>query len=129
MEKAEFANPDWWLGRYVVQYLLSARADLVSSTYAPLTEDTLIAFYNIDGSKKAIVIDVESGDSINPDFPINHVAFNALKRTSETSFAVTGPASTASQSFFHLDITKPDDINVLKASVKVDFPETYLALA
>jgi hypothetical protein len=76
--------------------LLSARADLVSSTYAPLTEDTLIAFYNIDGSKKAIVIDVESGDSINPGFPINHVAFNALKRTSETSFAVTGSTSTAS---------------------------------
>lgn len=110
LEKAEFRSSDWWLGRYVVQYLLSARADLVSSTYAPLTEDTLIAFYNIDGSKKAIVIDVEPGDSINPGFPINHVAFNALKRTSDTSFAITSSTSTAPQSFFHLDITKPDDI-------------------
>jgi hypothetical protein len=77
--------------------------------------------------KKAIVIDVESGDSINPGFPINHLAFNALKRTSDTSFAITSSTSTAPQSFFHLDITKPDDINVLKASVKVDFPETYFA--
>jgi hypothetical protein len=111
----------------VKQYLLSARADLVSSTYAPLTEDTLIAFYNIDGSEKAIVIDVESGDYIDLGFPINHLAFNALKRTSDTSFAVIGSTLTAPQSFFHLDITNPDDINVLKASAKVDFPETYFA--
>ena len=70
------------------------------------------------------MIDVESGDAIKPSFLINHVAFNALKRTSETSFAGTGSTSTASQSFFHFDITELDDINVLKASVKVDFPET-----
>jgi len=62
-------------------------------------------------------------------FPINHIAFNALKRTSETSFDGIGSTSTAPQLFFHLDITKPGDINVLKASVKVDFPETCFAPA
>ena len=106
----------------------SARADPVSSTYAPLTEDTLIAVYNMDGLKKA-VIGVEFGDYIDPGFPINHVAFNTLKRMFTTTFAVVGSTSTAPQSFFHLAITKPDDINVLNASVKVGFSEAYFALA
>jgi hypothetical protein len=74
----------------------------------------------MDGSKKA-VINVESGRYIDLGFLINHVAFNTLERMSDTSFAVIGWTSIAPQSSFHLGITKPDDINVLKASVKVGF--------
>jgi dipeptidyl aminopeptidase/acylaminoacyl peptidase len=83
----------------------------------------------MDGSKKAIVIDVKTGDYSDPSFPVNHVAFNALKRTSDTSFAVIGSTATAPQSFFHLDITKPSNVNVLKASVEIGFPLTYFAPA
>ena len=107
----------------------SPLTDLASSTYAPLTKDTLIAFYNVDGSKKAIVIDVNTGEYTDPGFPINHVAFNALKRTSDASFVVIGSTATAPQSFFHLDTARPDKINVLKASVEVGFPGTFFAPA
>ena len=116
-------------GKVSTQCILFAFTNPASSTYAPLTKDTLIAFYNMDGSKKAIVIDVKSGDYSDPGFPINDVAFNALKRTSDTSFAVIGSTATAPKSFFHLDITNPSKINVLKASVEVSFPETYFAPA
>ena len=72
---------------------------------------------------------MESSDYIDRGFPINHVAFDTLKCMSDTSFAVIDSTLTVPMSFVRFEITKLDDINVLKASVKVNFPETYFAPA
>ena len=114
LEQAEFASPDWFLG---------------ASTYAPLTQEKMIAFYNMDGAKRGIVIDIETGAYTDPGFPIIDMDLNALKRTSDSSFALIGATATAPKSFFHLDITKPSELNVLKASTKVTFSDEFFARA
>lgn len=121
MESAEFRLV---VGKVSLPRPFPSRTDLTSSTYAPLTKDTLIAFYSIDGPKRTIVIDVKSGDHTDPGFPANHVVFNALKCTSDTSFAVIDSTTTAPQSLFHFDITQPFKIQVLKDSMDVKFPPT-----
>jgi hypothetical protein len=45
LELAEFGEPEWWLG---------------GQTMAALTEDTLVALYNMNGSKKVITVDVRT---------------------------------------------------------------------
>ena len=82
-------------------------------------------FYIKDGAKNAIVVDVETSTYTDPHFPINDL--NALKRISDTSFAVIGSTKTVPTSLFQLDIAKSSEITILKKSVEINFSEAYLS--
>lgn len=100
-----------------------------SSTYAPLTSEKLVAFYNLDGAKKAIVIAVATGDFTDPDIPINDVGFSAVKRTSPNSFAVIGSTADHPKALYHINLDKPTNMQSLKTSIELPFPKTFLSTA
>jgi dipeptidyl aminopeptidase/acylaminoacyl peptidase len=100
-----------------------------SSTYAPLTGPKLLAFYNLDGAKRAIVIDVATGDFTDPDIPINDVSFNTVKRTSPSSFAVIGSTAEAPKTLYHIDLSNGANMKALKTSMKISFPKTFFSPA
>ncbi len=100
-----------------------------SSTYASLSPDKLVAFYNLDGAQRAIMIDVETGDFTDPNLPINEVSFNALKCTSLKSFAVIGSSADAPKTLYHINLDNPNDMKVLKTSMEISFPKTFFSAA
>jgi hypothetical protein len=53
----------------------------------------------MDGSKRAIVIDVKSVDHTDPGFPVYHMASNVLKHTYDIWFIVIVSAAAAHNPF------------------------------
>lgn len=102
-----------------------------SSTYAPLTSDKLVAFYNLEGTQKGIIIDIPTGDFTDHNFPFNQVNFNALKRTSPTSFAVIACTATSPKILYHINLNNPTpQITTLKSSIDISqFPATLFSPA
>ena len=88
-----------------------------------------MAFYNLHGVQTAIVIDAATGDYSTPDLPINQVSFNAVKRTSPTSFAVIGATATSPKAVYHVDVNNPTNINAVKASLEISFATTFFSKA
>lgn len=83
----------------------------------------------MDSAQKIVVVDVKTGDYIDPEYTINFAPLNALKRISDTSFAIIGDTAKVPTAFYHLDITKPTKMDMLKASTKIGFSDTYFSMA
>lgn len=99
---------------------------LPSSWYSALTNDTLVAFYNFEGSQKGIVIDIDSGKHVDPGWPINELLFNAVKRISDTSLAVLGMSAQSPTALYKIDV-KSSQYEVLRSSIDIPIPVQYLS--
>ena len=112
LEKAEFADCDWWLG---------------SQKYSPLGEngDKVFAFYSKDGYCNAIEVDVTSFASKDLGCPIVEVSFNSVKVVNGNMVAVIGASLTRPQSLFLVDIDRASSPQLLKSSSEVELPQAF----
>lgn len=96
------------------------------SWYAVLTSDTIVAFYNFQGSLKGITVDIKTGKHNDPGWPINELTWNAVKRISDTSIAVVGMSAQAPIGLYQLDINSPH-CQILRSSIDIPIPVQYLS--
>ena len=99
------------------------------SWYVPLTTEKLVAFPNHKGSQNGIIIDIGTGNFIDPKWPINQLEFNNVRRISDTSLAVVGRTAQAPTALYKLDVSTPPSIKTLRNSINIPIPTSYLSPA
>jgi dipeptidyl aminopeptidase/acylaminoacyl peptidase len=114
LDEADFAGPEWMLG---------------CQWYTPLTDDTLLAFCNKDGSHDALVINAKSNTYTRTGCPINQVYFNSVKRISASKVAVIGATATNPSSLYVIDLAQPQTPRLLKSSIEISFSPSYFSKA
>jgi dipeptidyl aminopeptidase/acylaminoacyl peptidase len=86
-----------------------------------MTPEIVLAACNKNGSQRLIIIDVAKSTFSDPDFPMNDILFNALKRVSSTTAVIVAATATFPRCLWHLDLSNSKS-TVLKASADIDVP-------
>ncbi|KAL3426363.1 prolyl oligopeptidase [Phlyctema vagabunda] len=114
LESAEFSGRCPWVA---------------SSTYVVLTTTTIVAAYAKNATNHLIVIDLKSETWKDLGIPLNTVRYNAMRRVSDTSFAVIGTGPKVPQALYRVDLAAPSDPKLIKSSSEIKFSEAYLSEA
>ncbi|KAL1848396.1 hypothetical protein Plec18167_004821 [Paecilomyces lecythidis] len=105
LEEVEFSGRNPALGSY---------------TYAPMTATTILAAITIQAANRLVVIDLKMETFQFLDSELIEIRFNALRKLTDTKFAVIGSTARFPQSLYELDLADPSHRRLIKASAEVD---------
>ncbi|KAF3481895.1 uncharacterized protein GIQ15_04654 [Arthroderma uncinatum] len=113
-EKVEMGKAEWFLG---------------TSTYGFLDQNTLVIANTKAGVTGIITYDIATDFVTELPLDLIHVEFNGIQCISPTSFVVTGGTTKSPSAVYLVDITKPEEKQVLKSSATIDIPVEILSPA
>ncbi|KAI9739283.1 MAG: hypothetical protein M1834_007496 [Cirrosporium novae-zelandiae] len=108
-DDAEFAECDWLLG---------------SCTYVPLNLETVIAAYTRNATNGLVLIDLKSDTCTELHYPYVQIECKALRRVSNTKYALIGRTTLSPQELCLLDVSDPSSKAILKTSINIDLPSS-----
>lgn len=114
LEDAELCFTDFFLG---------------AASYAPLSSETIVAFYTKNGVYTSIIIDVETCKYRDLQCPISDILTSAIKAVSSNVVAIIGSTAPSPQVLTLVDINEGGLGQVLKRSAATELPEEYISRA
>ncbi|OKL55816.1 hypothetical protein UA08_08936 [Talaromyces atroroseus] len=115
LEKGEFAAPEWLIG---------------SSTFFSLTADTIVATWTNNAREMLVSIDLSASKYTVLSDALTGMFGSAVKRLSDTSFAVIAASPTAPKALYHVELTQSlPKLTSLKSSLPLDIPEEFYSRA
>lgn len=100
-----------------------------SSSYTPLTSDTLAAKITRNASDTVIIINTKTNTYIDPKFPFVESALKSIRRISDTEFLFLGKTPTDPLALYVLDTNKPGVTKLIKSTSQLDLPKSTFSQA
>ncbi|KAJ9217262.1 hypothetical protein DTO166G4_1317 [Paecilomyces variotii] len=105
LEEVEFSGRNPALGSY---------------TYASMTATTILAAVTIRAANRLVVIDLKTETFQFLDSDLIEIRFNALRKLTDTKFAIIGSTARFPNSLYELDLANPSYKRLIKTSAEVD---------
>jgi dipeptidyl aminopeptidase/acylaminoacyl peptidase len=103
---------------------------MISSTFIPLTEDTLIATWTKDAREILLSIHLSTSTHSTVSESLTGIANKALQRLSDKEFVVIANSPTKPKALYRVELSQSQpQLNVLRSSLSLDISEEFYSKA